>query len=409
MVKLFIRNSDDISNPKVRRNYGFLGSTYGLITNIIMFTLKIVFANIYRISSMQADALNNASDIEMCALALISVYIVSRPATSKHPYGSARFEYLGSFVIAIIVIYLAISQMVSAIGEAIAVVPGQGINNWNQIELWLPFGIMIGAGFIKLTQVILLISLGKKIGSMTFVATGKDARNDAMVAFLIGLSYLISPAVGYNVDPILTACVSLIIAISGIGIIKESVDALMGSTPDIDIIKNFYDTIMSYQVVLGVHDLEMHTYGQNDIRAYVHAEVDSSTPSMVLRDEIDTVEKDIEQTLGIRTTIHIDPIVIGDPETDRYKAYVVQACKEVDQSIYINDFRLVKNLEDASSKKLVFDLVVPFDLVKDGKETADKIKEIVKSFSSDNLSFDIDIDDRSSDLLTMLKYTTDKD
>ena len=75
----------------------------------------------------------------------------------------------------------------------------------------------------------------------------------------------------------------------------------------------------------------------------------------------------------------------------------------------INDFRLVKNLEDASSKKLVFDLVVPFDLVKDGKETADKIKEIVKSFSSDNLSFDIDIDDRSSDLLTMLKYTTDKD
>lgn len=96
---------------------------------------------------------------------------------------------------------------------------------------------MIGAGFIKLTQVILLISLGKKIGSMTLVATGKDARNDAMVAFLIGLSYLISPAVGYNVDPILTACVSLIIAISGIGIIKESVDALMGSTPDIDIIK----------------------------------------------------------------------------------------------------------------------------------------------------------------------------
>ena len=85
MVKLFIRNSDDISNPRVRRNYGFLGSTYGLITNIIMFTLKIVFANIYKISSMQADALNNASDIGMCALALISVYIVSRPATSKHP------------------------------------------------------------------------------------------------------------------------------------------------------------------------------------------------------------------------------------------------------------------------------------------------------------------------------------
>lgn len=403
MVRLFIRHPEDIENPKVRRSYGFLGSTYGLITNIVMFTLKIIFANIYKISSMQADAINNASDILMCALALISVYIVSKPATSKHPYGSARFEYIGSFVIAMAVIYIAVTQMISSIGEAIEVVPGEGIFGWGQIELWLPFGIMMAAGFIKLSQVILLISLGNKIGSMTLIATGKDARNDAIVAFLIGLSYLISPAVGYDIDPMLTACVSLIIAISGIGIIKESTNALMGSTPDIEVIRRFKTTIMSYQVVLGIHDLEMHSYGENDIRAYVHIEVDAATPSMILRDEIDTLEKEIEQRIGIRTTVHIDPIVIGDPDTDRYKAYVTQACKEVDPLIYINDFRLVRNLENEDSIKLVFDLVLPFDLLKEGRSTADKIIDIVKSLSSDSLSFDIDIDDRSSDLLTLLR------
>lgn len=402
MAKMFIKNYQNIESPKVRRNYGYLGSIYGLVTNILMFTLKIIFANVYNISSMQADALNNASDIGMCFLALIAVYIVSRPATSKHPYGSARFEYLGSFVIAMLVIILAISQMSGAIQDAALVRPGENIFGWNQIELWLPFGIMIGAGFIKLTQVLLLISLGKKIGSMTLIATGKDARNDSMVAFMIGLSYLISPAIRYDIDPILTACVSLLIAFSGFGIIKDSSDALMGANPDVSVIKKFYDTIMSYPVILGVHDLEMHTYGQNEIRAYIHAEVDASTPSMVIRDEIDNVEKDIEKKTGIRTLIHIDPIVIGDAETDRFKAYVIQACREIDQSIYINDFRLVKNISDLTSKKLVFDLVLPFDLLKDDKKVITQLKKTVKSFTSDNLSFDIDVDDQSSDLLTLL-------
>lgn len=351
---------------------------------------------------MQADALNNASDIGMCFLALIAVYIVSRPATSKHPYGSARFEYLGSFVIAMLVIILAVSQMMGAIEEATLVKPGEGIYTWNQIELWLPFGIMIGAGFIKLSQVLLLINLGKKIGSMTLIATGKDARNDSMVAFLIGLSYLISPAIHYDIDPILTSCVSLLIAFSGFGIIKDSSDALMGAAPDENVIKKFYEMMMSYPVILGVHDLEMHTYGQNEIRAYIHAEVDASTPAMVIRDEIDNVEKDLEQKTGIRTLIHIDPIVIGDAETDRYKAYVTQACHEIDSSIYINDFRLIKNINDPSSKKLVFDLVLPFDLLKDDKKVVNQLKKIVKSFTTDNLSFDIDVDDQSSDLLTML-------
>lgn len=403
MARIFIRNSEDIENPKVRKNYGYLGSIYGLVTNIIMFVTKIVFANIFKIASMQADALNNASDIGMCVLALIAVYIVSKPASSKHPYGSARFEYLGSFVIAMLVIILAASQMTSAIQEATRVVPGEGISTWTQIELWVPFGIMIAAGFVKLSQFLLLTSLGKKIDSMTLKATGKDARNDSVVSFVIGLSYLISPAVGYDIDPILTACVSLFVAFSGFGIIKESADALMGATPSVDTIKKFYRTIMSYPVILGIHDLEMHTYGQNEIRAYVHAEVDADTDLMILRDEIDTVEKEIEQRTGIRTFIHIDPIVIGDAESDRYKAYVVQACKEVDPSIYINDFRLVKNTTDNNSKKLVFDLVLPYDLLKDDKEVVLKIKEIVKSFTSDDLSFDIDVDDRSSDLLTLVR------
>lgn len=408
MVRLFVKNRDDIENPRVRRNYGFLGSIYGLVTNLVMFSLKISFAYLYAINSMKADALNNASDIGMCALALIAVYIVSRPASSKHPYGSARFEYLGSFCIATLVIILALSQMMSAIQEATLVKPGEGIRGWESIELWVPFGIMIGAGFVKLSQVILLINLGKRISSMTLIATGKDARNDAIVAFLIGISYLVSPAVRYDVDPILTAVVSLFIAFSGFGIIKESSDALMGANPDVGIIQKFYDIITSYPVILGVHDLEMHSYGQNEIRAYIHAEVDASTPSMVLRDEIDTVEKTLEQRTGIRTLIHIDPIVIGDAETDRYRGYVVEACREVDPSIYINDFRLVKNLEDPRSKKLVFDLVLPFDLIRSDQDVASKIKRIVKSFTSDKLSFDIDIDDRSTDLLTLIKDKGDK-
>ena len=401
---LFIKNYKDTGSSIVRRKYGYLGSCYGLVTNIFLFVAKIICSFIFALGTLRADAINNASDIGMCVLALICVFIASRPASKEHPYGSARFEYIGSLCIAILIIVIAGSQIIDTIGDLIA---QKGLSSdvipYTEAGFYVPFAVMVLSFFVKLSQYFLLTGLAKESNSMTLMATGKDARNDSMVSGMIAVSLLLSYPLKFDIDPITAIGVSLLVCLSGLGIIKEASSAIMGTLPPKSVVDDFAKRVEAYPVILSIHDLEMHTYGSSSIHAYVHAEVDASIPILIIRDDIDHIEKEVERQTGIRTVIHIDPVKVGDLETDRYKEYVSEAAEEVDPDIAVNDFRVLTNPDNPHRKLLIMDLVLPFDLLAKDKEVIEKIKETVKSFTSDQLTFSIDIDSRASDLLLMLK------
>lgn len=403
MLRLFVKGRNDIQNPIVRRRYGYLGSIYGLVTNLFVFAAKVTCAFVFGLGTLMADAINNASDIGMCVIALVSVWIASRPASDEHPYGSARFEYIASLVIALLVIMLSLSQVYdTAMGMYASQDWMSSYEPYYSPAFYIPFAVMLVSFLVKLSQFLLLSSLGRRASSMTMQATGKDARNDSVVSLMIALSLLLGFALRFNVDPIAALIVGLFVALSGVTILKDASGAILGRNPPMATVRLFADLIRSYPAVLGVHDLEMHTYGTSEIHAYVHAEVDSAMPIMTIRDEIDFIEKDMEQRTGIRTFIHIDPIRIGDPETSRYRAYVLESAREIDPDIAVNDFRLIVNSEDAREKMLIFDLVLPYDLLSQDRRVVEQIKATVKSLTSDRLTFDIDIDDMTADLLLML-------
>lgn len=403
-AKLFIKNYRDTNSPAVRKRYGYLGSLYGLVTNLLLFTAKIICSFIFALETLRADAINNASDIGMCVLALVSVFIASRPASKQHPYGSARFEYIGSLVIALLIIVLASSQVVDTVTDMIASGGLQPASvDFASPSFYVPFVVMCCSILIKLSQYFLLTGLAKRSTSMTLEATGKDARNDSIVSMVIAASLLLSAPIGWDIDPITAIGVSLLVCLSGISIIREAASAILGTTPSNRIIKSFADYIRQYPLVLGLHDLEMHTYGSSVIHAYVHVDVDASLPLMTIRDEVDHIEKETERNLGIRTVIHIDPILIGDPETDRFREYVIEAAQEIDPDIAVNDFRLLHNPDDAHRILLIFDLILPYDLLSKEKEVIGRVKETVKSFTNLTVNFSIDVDDRTSDLLLLLE------
>lgn len=404
MARIFIKNYQNVENPQVRKRYGYLGSLYGLTTNIFLFTAKIACSFIFAVETLTADAINNASDIGMCLIALVSVWFASRPASKEHPYGSSRFEYVASLCIALLIIVIAGSQILSTVEEVIA---AGGISPattpYSSAEFYVPFGVMCLSVIIKLSQYFLLTGLAKKTTSMTLMATGKDARNDSMVSAMIAFSLLLSFPIGWDIDPLTAIAVSLLVCFSGIGIIKEAASAILGVTPPKNIIKKFADTLHKFPLVLGIHDLEMHSYGNNVIHAYVHVEVNAAIPIMVIRDEVDYIEREMEKETGIRTVIHVDPVKVGDLETDRYREYVLEAAREVDPDISVNDFRLMHDEKDSKRKILVFDLVLPFDLLSQERRVVSRIKETVRSFTNDTLNFSVDVDDRTSDLLLSLE------
>jgi len=414
LIKIFIRDDKELNTIVKNKKYSRLASLYALVTNIILFSLKIVFSFIFSLETLRADAINNASDIGMCILSLIIVTIASKPASQKHPYGTSRFEYVGSFLIAIIVMLLAGTQIAGSATD-IAQDPnwskypsdamGTLNNNYEAFTkpfFYVPLIIMIMAFILKLTQYILLTDIGRRVSSMSLVATGKDARNDSLVSLMIAFSLILSPLISFNVDSITSILVSIIVFFSGINIAKEAADALLGVMPSKETIETFVNAISDYPIVLGIHDLEMNCLGYST-HAYVHVEVDSSLSIRTIRNEIDFLEKDIEKRTGIRTVVRIDPISSHDPVTDRYRMYVEQAAHEIDSDIFVNDFFAIVDSENKKNILLIFDLVLPYDLLSEDREVIAKIKDIVRSFTNDNLTFRIDIDDRSSDLLLLLK------
>ena len=104
LTKLFIKNSDNISDPTVRKNYGTMSSIVGIIINLILAGIKIFEGIISGSVAIIADAFNNLSDSGTSVITLLSFKLSSKPADKEHPYGHARIEYIASMVVSFIIL-----------------------------------------------------------------------------------------------------------------------------------------------------------------------------------------------------------------------------------------------------------------------------------------------------------------
>ena len=116
--------------------------------------------------------------------------------------------------------------------------------------------------------------------------------------------------------------------------------------------------LLSYDCVLGFHDLIIHNYGVGNDFAIVHIELDSKISMLDAHELIDEIENDFKDELGIDLTVHIDPVIIGNKKIDKLKNEVIKKLGLLDKSLRINDFRII---ESSRRVKVLFDCVVPFD------------------------------------------------
>ena len=115
LAKKMIKNYEDINNEHVRRAYGNLTSTVGIVNNIILFAFKFIAGTLAQSVSITADAVNNLSDAGSSIISLISFKLSSKPADEKHPFGHARYECIASMVVAALILILGLELIKSSI------------------------------------------------------------------------------------------------------------------------------------------------------------------------------------------------------------------------------------------------------------------------------------------------------
>ena len=93
-IKLFVRDYENTSDPKVRERYGKFAGVVGIISNVVLCTMKILIGIFSSSIAIIADGINNLADASSSLMTLIGFKLASQPEDENHPYGHARIEYL---------------------------------------------------------------------------------------------------------------------------------------------------------------------------------------------------------------------------------------------------------------------------------------------------------------------------
>ena len=151
--------------------------------------------------------------------------------------------------------------------------------------------------------------------------------------------------------------VALLILWTGVKVVKETSDPLLGTAPAREVVDDIYRTILSYDGILGLHDLNVHMYGEGRTFASVHCEVDAHEDILASHDLVDNIERDFLKQKNIHLVIHMDPIVVDDAPTNALREQVREVLRGISPEITMHDFRVVWG---KTHSNVLFDVCVPF-------------------------------------------------
>lgn len=370
LIKKFVQNYEDIKNPIVRESYGKFSSILGIICNVLLCTSKILVGLIFNSVSITADGINNLSDAGSSVITLIGFKLASKPADKDHPFGHARIEYIAGLIVSFIILLLGVELIKTSFAKIISPEP-------------LDFSIimvivLILSILVKLFMYFANINLSKRITSATIKATAKDSLNDVIATSAVLASVIISKLTNLQLDGYIGMLVAVFIIFSGIEILKEILNPLLGEPPSKDLVNTVVKKIMSYDGVINIHDLVIHNYGANKYFATVHVEVSYKEDILESHDMIDNIERDFLSDMGINLVVHLDPVVTDDEETNNIKKEVLAIIKNLGDDYSMHDFRIVKG---STHTNIIFDVVAPTECKIQSKELIYNISKEIKKLN----------------------------
>ena len=348
LIERFVPNWQNTQNSTVRERYGILAASVGILSNIFLFIIKILTGLIFNSIAITADAVNNLSDAGSSVITLLAFKIAGKPADPEHPYGHARMEYISGMAVSFIIILLGL-QLIGSSFEKI-------LHPETVTVSYLTYAVLIISILTKLWQGIFNRTVGKRIDSDALQATAADSLNDVFATSAVLISAVVYHFTSIPIDGWMGMAVAIFITISGIKLVIETGDPLLGQAPDPQLIREIGQRITSYDGVIGMHDLQVHSYGPGRTFASVHAEVPANVDILVSHDIIDNIEREVGAEMGINLVIHMDPVVTDNEKINRLKAEIDQIVKGIDTDLSMHDFRAVFG---PTHTNLVFDVVVP--------------------------------------------------
>ena len=365
LIKLLIKDKDNVQDREVREKYGMLSSITGIIVNILLSVFKLIIGVLAGSMSIISDALNNVSDAGSSIITMVGFKMSQKKVDSDHPWGHGRMEYITALFVDILIILVGFELLQSSVDKIIH----PELPNISNVTIIL----LVVAIFAKLWLFLFYRKIAKKINSAAIKGTAYDSISDSISTLAVLISAIVARFAGISIDGYVSLLVSIFILITGIKAVKEIVDLLLGQKPDLEYVKAIEEFAKKYDTIEGIHDIMVHDYGPGRKIVSFHAEIPANSDICRAHDIIDQMEQDIFEEFGCITTIHMDPIVVDDEEINSMKKKAEEIVKNMNEKYSIHDFRMTDGGERIN---LIFDLVVPTD------EKADK-EELIKTIQQE--------------------------
>ena len=367
LARLFLK-PDGKSEADLRKAYGVLCGAAGIGLNILLFLGKFFAGTLAGSIAITADAFNNLSDAGSSFVTMLGFQLAGQKPDSDHPFGHGRIEYLSGLGVSLLILLMGFELAKSSVGKILHPEPVE-------FDL-LVLAILVVSIAVKLYMFFYNHRLGKKLNSSAMLATATDSLSDSVATTAVLIATLVGHFSGLMIDGWAGILVALFILWSGFNAAKDTIDPLLGTPPTHEFVEEIKTLVMAHPAIIGIHDLIVHDYGPGRVMISLHAEVSAAGNVLDIHDEIDNVEKELQEKLGCHAVIHMDPIVIDDGVTADTRKRVQALVHCIDDQISIHDFRMVVG---PTHTNVIFDAVVPFGFRLADDEVSKKIQEAVRA------------------------------
>ena len=347
-LRRWVKDYQDTQAPAVRQRYGTLSGVVGIVLNLLLFAGKFLAGALTASIAVIADAFNNLSDAGSSIVTLVGFRLAGQKADEDHPFGHGRMEYLSGLLISLVILLVGLELGKSSVEK---------ILHPEEVTFsWLSVGILAAAILVKLWLFWFNRALSRRIGSTAMAATATDSLSDAAATAVVLICTFIDHYLHVNIDGVAGLVVAVFILRAGWGAAKDTLDPLLGQSPDPTLVQSIEKAVLSHDIVTGIHDLIIHDYGPGRSMLSLHAEVPMDADVLAVHDVIDDIERELKEKFHIEAVIHMDPIATKDPLTNELKAKVADLVRGIDPAMTIHDFRMTQG---PHHQNLIFDVVVP--------------------------------------------------
>ncbi|MEA5060738.1 MAG: cation diffusion facilitator family transporter [Candidatus Pelethousia sp.] len=383
LIRLFVKDRDNPADSRVREAYGRLAGLVGIACNILLGGVKFTLGALTGSIAMQADGVNNLSDVGSNLVTLIGFHMAGKPADKEHPYGHARVEYIAALIISFLILLVGVELGKESVFKIIDPKPVA-------FTVASMFALVLSI-LAKLWLGRFTAYIGRHIHSSTMSAATADSMCDVISTGAILLCAILSYLKGWNLDGYVGVLVAGFVLYSGIGILRDTISPLLGEAPSPEMVGELSERLLSYGGICGLHDIMVHNYGPGRVIASAHAEVRADADIVAIHEIIDRAEREVGEKMGILLTIHLDPVETDDTRTGTVRAQVGEIVRAVDSRLRFHDFRMVSGEKQTN---LIFDIVVPAgtDAAQAGRYKS-SIREGVKGIDPSYVCvIDVDVD-----------------